>query len=213
MNSTQTSFPAPAGAPRKGEPTWEVVSLYPAQGEWTEADYFGLKTNRLVELSDGCLEFLPMPTLAHQLIVAYLHSLLAGFVAAKNLGLAVFAPLPVRLRPGKIREPDVLFLRSERVRERPDYPTGADLVMEVVSAGHEDRKRDLETKPGEYAAAGISEYWIVDPREQRITILVLDNGVYRVHGEFVPGAQAASLLLPGFAADVAAVFAAARAVE
>ena len=43
-------------ASRLGEPTWEMASFYPRQGEWTEADYLALNTNRMVELSDGCLE-------------------------------------------------------------------------------------------------------------------------------------------------------------
>src|SRR5437773_2718941 len=80
----------------------------------------------------------------------------------------------------------------------PRPPDGADLVMEVVSEGSENRKRDLETKRLEFAAAGIAEYWIVDPQEQRITVLVLDGSIYRVHGEFAPGTQASSVLLPGF---------------
>ena len=85
--------------------------------------------------------------------------------------------------------------------------------MEVVSEGAENRKRDLETKRQEYAEAGISEYWIVDPQEQRITVLTLDGQTYRVHGEFVPGMQATSVLLPGFSVDVESVFAVAKDSE
>jgi Uma2 family endonuclease len=79
----------------------------------------------------------------------------------------------------------------------------------VVSEGEENRERDLEIKRREYAKAGIAEYWIVDPQEQRITVLVLDGQTYRVHGVFAPGDQATSVLLPGFAVAVDAVFAAA----
>jgi Uma2 family endonuclease len=89
------------------------------------------------------------------------------------------------------------------------YPHTADLVVEVVSEGKEDRERDLVTKREVYAEAGIAEYWIVDPKRKRITILTLDRDTYVVHGEFAPGAQATSALLSGFALDVQAVFAAA----
>jgi hypothetical protein len=41
------------------EPTWDVVKLFPAQGEWTESDFFRLHGNQLVELVDGKLEVLP----------------------------------------------------------------------------------------------------------------------------------------------------------
>ncbi|GAB4539170.1 MAG: hypothetical protein Tsb0014_29390 [Pleurocapsa sp.] len=39
-------------------------------------------------------------------------------------------------------------------------------------------KRDYRYKRSEYAALGVNEYWIVDPIEQRVTILVLDEGLY-----------------------------------
>jgi Uma2 family endonuclease len=66
----------------------------------------------------------------------------------------------------------------------------------------------LETKREEYAAAGIAEYWIVDPREHQILVLTLDGETYRVHGEFGRGATATSRLLPGFSVSVDAVVAA-----
>ncbi len=58
----------------------------------------------------------------------------------------------------------------------------------------------------EYLALGITEYWIVDPLEQRITVLALDGQAYRVHGIFAPGERATSVLLPGFEVDVEATF-------
>ncbi len=182
----------------------------PLQGEWTEAQYLALNGSRLVEFSDGCLEVLPMPTIFHQLIVIHLHSLLRDFIRSRASELALLAPLPVHLWPGKYREPDVLYLRPERLRNDPRYPEGADLVMEVVSDGvsdgDEDRRRDLVIKRQEYATAGIAEYWIVDPLEQRITVLTLAGQAYQVHGIFAPGQQASSVLLAGFELDVEAVF-------
>ena len=63
---------------------------------------------------------------------------------------------------------------------RRKQPDGADLAIEVVSEGAEARERDLETKRAEYARAGISEYWIVDPQESRITVLTLDGQTSRI---------------------------------
>jgi Uma2 family endonuclease len=82
--------------------------------------------------------------------------------------------------------------------------------MEVVSEGSENRRRDLVTKRQEYAAARVAEYWIIDPEQQRISALTLDGETYREHGVFSPGAQATSVLLPGFTVAVSDVFAAAR---
>ena len=60
----------------------------------------------------------------------------------------------------------MFFVSTPRVEEaQGKYPSGADLVMEVVSGGREDRKRDLVTKRRDYARANIPEYWIVDPQD------------------------------------------------
>jgi Uma2 family endonuclease len=189
------------------EPAWEVAKLFPDQGAWSEEEYLALNSNRLVEFSHGYVEVLPMPTTSHQIIVAYLYRALLAFVSAGRLGTVLFAPLRVRLWPGKFREPDVLFLRAENAgRMGEEFWEGADLVMEVVS--DDDRRRDLETKRAEYARAGIPEYWIVDPQLGRITVLRLDGATYAVHGEFARGARAESSLLPGFGVDVTSALAA-----
>jgi Uma2 family endonuclease len=190
---------------RRGAPTWEVASLFPSQGEWTEADYLGLQTNHLVELSEGCLEFVPMPTHVHQLVVAFLYDLLKDFVTRYCPGVVLFAPLRMRLWPGKFREPDVLFMRAENRHRIRDYWEGADLVMEVVSPGKPEH--DRETKRIEYAQAGIPEYWSVDLIEKKIQVLALAGQEYRLHGDFGPGTNAQSALLPGFSVAVDQVLA------
>lgn len=202
MNPT-TSTPQAASA---GEPTWDVAKLFPNQGAWSEEEYLELNGNYLIEFSDGYLEVLPMPTMTHQLIVLWLYGKLLEFVSPQGLGRTLVAPFRVRLREGKYREPDVLFMlaaHSNRMRE--EFWDGADLVMEVVS--DDDRRRDLETKRREYAQAGIPEYWIVDPQQSLVTVLRLDGSSYAVHGQFSAGDAASSVLLPGFEVDVATLFA------
>jgi Uma2 family endonuclease len=195
---------------QRGEPTWEVALAYPRQGEWTESEYLALQNNHFVELSDGFLEFLPMPLPLHQKIVEFLFLALKAFVSSHALGDLYFAPLPVHLWFGKFREPDIVFLKPGRLRDLREPPEGADLAVEVVSEGEENRRRDLTTKRLEYAHAGIFEYWIVDPENRQITVLTLDtaNKVYREHGVFGAGSRATSVLLVGFEVDVNAVFAA-----
>jgi Uma2 family endonuclease len=53
------------------------------------------------------------------------------------------------------------------------------LVVEVVSPGKANRDRDYRYKKSEYEARGIAEYWIVDPQESKVTVLLLDNGLYQ----------------------------------
>jgi Uma2 family endonuclease len=188
--------------PSDPDPTWEVVRLFPAQGCWSEADYFALDTNQLVEYADGAVEFLPMPTIYHQLILQYLYEELRAFVKTRGLGTVVLAGYKVRIREAKFRLPDILFIKSENVSWiAAQYCEGADLVMEVVSESN--RPHDIETKRREYAEARIPEYWIVDPEEGVINVLVLDPGEtqYREHGQFSSGSRAVSVLLPGFSID------------
>lgn len=193
-----------------GEPVWELAHIFPYQGMWTEEEYLSLDTGRLVEYSNGYLEFPPMPTMAHQDIVSFLYEMLKAFIMARQLGKVYFAPVPVRLGRGEYREPDVFFISSERVIEAAgQYPSGADLVMEVVSGSPADRDRDLVRKRRDYALAGIPEYWIVDPLEEVIFVLRLEENEYAEHGRFVAGGTATSALLPGFSVPVADVWSAA----
>ena len=143
-----------------GDPIWELATLFPAQGSWGESEYLELKTNRLIELSDGKLEFLAVPTELHQLIAFYFCNLLRQYDQENQVGLALMAPFRVRVAPDRFREPDVVFMLHEnRDRRNSQYWDGADLVVEVVS--EDDPNRDLLTKRAEYAHARIPEYWIV----------------------------------------------------
>ena len=102
-------FPEPQSPSSAGGPAWEVAMLFPPQGQWDESDYFRVQTNRMIELVDGTLETLPMPTWLHQMLVRYLCRQLEDQIESRLGGMVLFAPLPVRLFPGTIREPDVLF--------------------------------------------------------------------------------------------------------
>lgn len=195
---------------RDDEPewTWEIAYLFPQQGAWSQSEYLALDGNHLIEFVNGRLEFPSMPTMSHQKIVLLLSGLLLAFVNGNNLGTVLVAPMKVKVARRKFREPDVLFMHREHAdRMGEDYWKGADLVMEVVSADPEDRKRDLVEKRDDYAAAGIHEYWIVDPEKQTITVLRLAGRQYVVHGEFRKGTVATSHLLPGFTVDVSSAMA------
>lgn len=203
---------APQRKSARGEPTWEIAQFYPRQGEWTDEEYLTLSVNRFVELHNGILEVLAMPTALHQAIVGLLYELLRKFLCQQNVGQVFLAPMPVRLGPGQYREPDLVFLKPERLRTLQaiglqGQPDGADLTMEVVSPGDENRRRDVVEKREIYARAGIAEYWIIDPETATITVLVLDGTSYRVHGEFHAPATATSVLLSGFTVNVHDVFA------
>lgn len=202
------SYPSPI-ASKPGEPVWEVARLYPAQGEWSEEAYLELDKagNTLIEFTDGYVEMLPMPTVEHQRIVMCMVLALNEFSRPGKLGEVFTAPLPLKLRTRVYREPDIIFVLQQN-RPKGNYPERADLVVEVVSAGKANRVRDVNTKRLEYAAAGIPEYWIVDPKDGQITVLKLDGKTYIEHGVFKKGATATSALLNGFSVDVTKALAA-----
>jgi len=193
---------------KHGTPVWELAHLFPRQGDWSEHQYLGFEAEQRIEYVNGCLVFLPPGTRSHQQILQWLFIQLHHFGRKSSLGDALLSGYKVRTVDVAYRLPDVMFLKRER-RTCQEFAFGADVCIEILSGGPADRRRDLEEKRTEYAAAGIPEYWIVDPETKTTTVLTLDGPVYRVHGEFKPGDKATSVLLPGFTVDVRECFAAA----
>ena len=105
----------------------------------------------------------------------------------------------------QVRLPDLMVLSEELAtmlgdrrgtitREMPP-PV---LVVEVVSPGKTNEERDYRYKRSEYAARGISEYWIVDPHQSKVTILTLVAGLYEAEeytGEAIVQSQFEALML------------------
>lgn len=193
-------------APDQHRLSTEIAQLWPAQGQWTETDYFNLPdTSRLVELSEGEIFVMPPPSFTHQRVLDKIYTVLKQHVQTHDLGVTAFAPLAVRLWPGKIREPDVLFFthaHQDRIGETVCEPP--DLVMEIVSPG--SRRADRHDKFHEYAQAGISEYWIVEPETKTIEVFALEDGVYVLVTKVAPGENAHSRLLPGLTVGVSEIF-------
>lgn len=181
-----------------------ILDLFPGQGYWSEDQYLWMsdRATKLIEYTDGNIEVLPMPTEEHQSILRFVF--LAFFTYLQPLGGQVFfAPLRVRIREYKFREPDLLLMLDAADPRRSNrFWYGADLVLEVVS---EDKpERDLVEKVRDYAEARIPEYWIVDPLAASITVLRLEDGRYVEHGLFRRGERATSALLPEFGVAVSA---------
>lgn len=188
-----------------------VLDVLPPQGRWHEDEYLWLSdhSSQLIELTDGHLELLPMPTDEHQSILAFLYEAFAAFVHARG-GKVLFAPLRLRVAGGTFREPDLLLVRdSGDARRGNRFWTGADLVVEIVSP--DQPERDIVEKRRDYAGAKIAEYWIVDPRTAEVTVLTFRGASYVEHGTFGPRTQAEGPLLAGLAIDIDALFEAAGA--
>jgi Uma2 family endonuclease len=204
---------APLTRSQEPEYAWEVATLFPEQGEWSEAEYLDLTdhASRRIEFTDGRLEFLSMPTEVHEAIVRFLFLALYGFVSPKQLGQVYFNGIRLRIRPSKVRLPDIIFLHQNHFHARHNRVwDGVDLVMEVVSEDPKDRERDYQQKVADYAEAKVAEYWIIDPQRERVFLRRLDGDHYAIHGEFARGQRATSALLEGFEIDVTALLAVAE---
>ena len=169
-----------------------------------------------VEWVDGFTHYKPVVSNRHQDICSFLYRVLerhceAGAIPAKVRfnGQDLLVPRPdgeiVRLR-----RPDVCaMLDRDDPRIVADGWRGCDLCAEVISP--DDPRRDTVQKLAEYAAAGVREYWLVDPRPRTarrpagrtVSVLTLADGEYA--GDPVSdGETAESLLLPGLRFDVTA---------
>jgi Uma2 family endonuclease len=174
---------------------------------WSEELYLALANNRnsLVELSDGKVVIHAMPTPAHQNVTGNLYTVLRQYGESGARGRAYTAPMPVRLWPGKFREPDVMYYRGEHVdRIGEQFGGPPDLVVEVLSPS--SRGLDMGTKVEEYAMAGIPEYWVVDAEAQTVTVYVLVDEEYRFGAVCRPGETLSSETLVGLAVEIGDLF-------
>jgi Uma2 family endonuclease len=177
---------------------------------WDEAAYLAYADRfpQLVELSDGRLVVLDMPTPAHQRIVQHVFRCLDTWCGLHD-GEAFVAPMPVRLWPGKFREPDVMvYTAGHRDRVRDDYGGPPDLVVEVQSPG--TARLDAHDKVREYAQAGIPEYWRIDLERRSVEINVLDGDAYVMRALIGDGEPLASVTIPELVCRPADWFADAR---
>jgi len=123
-------------------------------------------------------------TQTHDNLTRFLSAILRFFAEAKNLGRICGEPYQMKmLLDGETRgrEPDIFFVKTEnldRVKEQ-FFDGAADLVVEIVSP--ESVVRDTQDKFGEYEAAGVKEYWVIDPNRRTANFYGFDeNGKYQL---------------------------------
>lgn len=138
------------------------------------------------ELENGVIEEMPTESDINQAIAMYLISVFLKILPVRLLRRGT--EVAVSGARATVRQPDLLVLTEEsytaiststmsRSLITPDMPPPG-LVVEVVSPGKENANRDYRYKRSEYAARGIAEYWIIDPKLARVVILTLVDGLY-----------------------------------
>jgi len=132
------------------------------------------------ELVDGRLELMNPPTIEHFLISKFLEQTLDAEILRLSSPWLTFRETRVRTGRNKSRLTDLCVVTQEQAREllkaSAVFETPPLLIVEVVSP--DSIKRDYRYKRSEYAAFEVPEYWIVDPLELKITVLLLEEGFY-----------------------------------
>lgn len=142
------------------------------RARWTYAEYVRLPESggTRYEVIGDELAVTPSPSSRHQRIVSDLVMRMRSFADEHGLGEVFVGPLDVLFGEGDYVQPDLLFVRAERldlVSER-GVEGPPDLVVEIASPS--TAARDRGVKLARYRHFGVPEYWIVDPEAQTIEV-------------------------------------------
>jgi Uma2 family endonuclease len=121
------------------------------------------------ELIDGVLYVTPPPNTEHETILARLSRLLETYVAAHGLGLVYHPRAVVRIGGSEI-EPD-LMVRRPPPRKGMDWGDLPLPILIIETLSESTRRRDFGVKRDFYMDNGVTEYWIVDPQRETITVV------------------------------------------
>jgi Uma2 family endonuclease len=106
--------------------------------------------------------------------------------------------------------PDVVWVshgRRAALEQADDKLHGApELVVEVLSPGVENARRDREIKLRLYGRRDVDEYWLLDPATRTIAVCRRMDDALTLVAELDAAATITSPVLPGFAAPVARLF-------
>ncbi len=169
-------------------------------GPLTFADFLELvQGDQKADLIDGVFYMASPENIGHNKLVVWLTTLLQQFVEEHKSGWVTVNKVAFRLTDKTSPEPDLAFVRADRasIVKRGYIDGPPDLAIEIVSP--DSVHRDYELKRERYEAAGVAEYWIIDPDEAVATFFV------RGESCFVEAATVDSIfhsrVLEGFAID------------
>ena len=163
---------------------------------------------RKMELDDGELYIMPRPRLGHNFLSFWLSWHIANYLNSFPEPPAVFfQDVIIALFPEltQLFAPDLVIVLKgrESILGHRMVEGAPDIVVEILS---DDRNRDLVRKRQFYAAAGVREYWIVDPAADSVTLLEPDDGGYVERAALTAADTLTTPLLPGLAIPLADIF-------
>lgn len=177
---------------------------------WTTADLELLPDNgNRYEIVDGELFVTRAPHWKHQETCGRIFSSLDAWSRFTGLGRTAINPGIIFTDADNVI-PDVVWASTERLAVLLDdagHLTAApELVVEVLSLGEEQERRDREAKLKLYSARGVQEYWIVDWRLQQIEVYRRDQAALELTATLLASDELTSPLLPGLVTSVAGLF-------
>jgi Uma2 family endonuclease len=178
-----------------------------AKVRFTYNDYLLLPEDKRHEILDGDVYVVAAPNIRHQSVSLNLVVALYQHVTKKGLGRVLEAPCDVILSEENVVQPDILFVRKERIGiiGEINLQGAPDIVIEILSEG--TRCKDLEVKKKIYAQFGVPEYWIVDPEADTAEVLVWSELGYVTAGVYGKQDRLSSPMLPNLNLLLSEVFA------
>jgi len=162
------------------------------------------------EIIDGELLVSRQPVEAHQYACTMLAVALQGWSLETGAGLTVFAPGLVFSEDNDVI-PDLVWISHERrplaLDEKGHYRLAPELVIEVLSPGTVNERRDRDLKLSLYSRRGVREYWIVDWQQRLIEVYRPERDALLLVASLLDEDALTSPLLPGFACPVSSLWA------
>lgn len=153
------------------------------------------------EIIDGELFVSTQPQWHHQYATLRIGMALESWSERTGAGFASVAPGLIFAADDDVA-PDVVWVSRSRLAELLDeggHIRGApELVVEVLSPGAANERRDREVKLGLYARQRVQEYWIVDWRSRTLAIYRHDGSNLILVATLAGADTITSPLLPGF---------------
>ena len=149
---------------------------------FTYADYYKWDDGKRWELINGEAYLMePAPLWGHQDIQTGIMRQICYFLEGKQ-GKVFAAPFDVRLNADagddNVVQPDIVIFCDRSKLSGTGCIGAPDMVVEILSPS--TAKRDQVLKLNLYLAAGVREYWIVDPESKRVQVCILKNNEYIV---------------------------------
>jgi Uma2 family endonuclease len=181
------------------------------QLRYTTADLEGLPSIDGVryEIIDGELYVSKQPDWHHQLACTEIAIALGNWSHQTKLGRTLFAPGVIFAEDENVA-PDVVWVSRDRLEtiadEQGHLRAAPELVVEVLSPGSTNERRDRELKLKLYSRQGVREYWLVDWRTRTVQVYRRQRTALRLIATLEGSDAISSPLLPGFSCPLASLW-------